>query len=306
MDITRDGGSPLNVNRLSSSGELVGFFQDTAQFGQITCFTTGGTDYLQVGSSGSSKAGVVFETNRIYPTVAGSASNGTVDLGTSSVNFKDGYFSGYLYAAGIAGKDDGNTYVNFPGSDIMQFYTGGSERARFDSSGRFAVGKVPDSNFNIGCELDPAGFLIASRADNIAGYFNRNNDGGLVWFGRSSTNVGTISVTSSATTYSTSSDRRLKSNIEDAASASDKIDAIQVRQFDWNVDDSHQDYGLIAQELQPIEPLAVTGDADSDDDLIPDGSEVSNGLDPLASNIDLDSDSDAISDFEKFRPFSIE
>ena len=265
LDITRDGGSPLNVNRLSSSGELVGFFQDTAQFGQITCFTTGGTDYLQVGSSGSSKAGVVFETNRIYPTVAGSASNGTVDLGTSSVNFKDGYFSGYLYAAGIAGKDDGNTYVNFPGSDIMQFYTGGSERGRFDSSGRFGVGKVPDSNFNIGCELDPAGFLIASRADNIAGYFNRNNDGGLVWFGRSSTNVGTISVTSSATTYSTSSDRRLKSNIEDAASASDKIDAIQVRQFDWNVDNSHQDYGLIAQELQPIEPMAITGDADSDE-----------------------------------------
>ena len=40
---------------------------------------------------------------------------------------------------------------------------------------------------------------------------------------------------------------------------------MQVRQFDWNVDGSHQDYGLIAQELEPIAPLAVTGDADSDE-----------------------------------------
>jgi hypothetical protein len=38
-----------------------------------------------------------------------------------------------------------------------------------------------------------------------------------------------------------------------------------VRQFDWNETGNHQDYGLIAQELQSIEPMAVTGDADSDE-----------------------------------------
>ena len=38
-----------------------------------------------------------------------------------------------------------------------------------------------------------------------------------------------------------------------------------MRQFDWNVDGSHQDFGLVAQELQPIAPTAVLGDADSDE-----------------------------------------
>ena len=38
-----------------------------------------------------------------------------------------------------------------------------------------------------------------------------------------------------------------------------------MRQFDWNVDGSHQDYGLIAQELQPIEPMAVSGSEDGDE-----------------------------------------
>ena len=76
---------------------------------------------------------------------------------------------------------------------------------------------------------------------------------------------GTITVTGTTTAYNTSSDRRLKSNIQDAASASSKIDAMKVRQFDWTEDGKHQDYGMIAQELQPIEPLAVSGSEDSTD-----------------------------------------
>ena len=49
------------------------------------------------------------------------------------------------------------------------------------------------------------------------------------------------------------------------ASASDDIDAIQVRSFDWKADGSHQKYGMVAQELQSVAPEAVSGDADSED-----------------------------------------
>ena len=65
--------------------------------------------------------------------------------------------------------------------------------------------------------------------------------------------------------YNTSSDRRLKENITDADDAGSKVDAIQVRKFDWIADGSHQDYGMIAQELQSVAPEAVSGDADSDE-----------------------------------------
>ena len=40
------------------------------------------------------------------------------------------------------------------------------------------------------------------------------------------------------------------------------IDAIKVRQFDWKVDALHQDYGMIAQELQTVVPAAVHAPAD--------------------------------------------
>jgi hypothetical protein len=58
---------------------------------------------------------------------------------------------------------------------------------------------------------------------------------------------------------------RLKENIQDAAPASALIDAIQVRQFDWKSDGSHQRYGFIAQELVTVAPEAVHAPADPDE-----------------------------------------
>jgi hypothetical protein len=82
-------------------------------------------------------------------------------------------------------------------------------------------------------------------------------------------NSGVIgSITQSGTTavlYNTTSDQRLKQNIQDAAPASALIDAIQVRQYDWESDGSHQRYGFIAQELVTVAPEAVHQPADPEE-----------------------------------------
>ena len=77
--------------------------------------------------------------------------------------------------------------------------------------------------------------------------------------------VGSITVTGSATAYNTSSDARLKDNIEDADDSGKKIDAIQVRQFDWKSTGKHQDFGMVAQELLDVVPDAVTVPEDTDE-----------------------------------------
>ena len=80
------------------------------------------------------------------------------------------------------------------------------------------------------------------------------------------TQVGRILANNAGTTqYITSSDARLKDNIANATDAGELIDTIQVRQFDWKSDGSHQAYGMIAQELQTIAPDAVAGDPDSEE-----------------------------------------
>jgi hypothetical protein len=71
--------------------------------------------------------------------------------------------------------------------------------------------------------------------------------------------IGSISQSGTGSVaYNTSSDQRLKENIVDAPSASDDIDAIQVRSFDWKADGSHQKYGMVAQELLTVAPDAVS------------------------------------------------
>ena len=68
-----------------------------------------------------------------------------------------------------------------------------------------------------------------------------------------------------AVQYNTPSDERLKENIAYADDAGSKIDSIQVRKFNWIADGSHQDYGMVAQELNEIAPEAVSASEDLDE-----------------------------------------
>ena len=56
--------------------------------------------------------------------------------------------------------------------------------------------------------------------------------------------------------YTSGSDVRLKTNIVDAGSAKEKIEAIKIREFDW-ITGEHQKFGVIAQELIEVAPEAV-------------------------------------------------
>lgn len=54
------------------------------------------------------------------------------------------------------------------------------------------------------------------------------------------------------------SDQRLKSNITSPTQdALDTLNQLQVRQFDWKSDNVHEDFGLIAQEVEQVLPNAV-------------------------------------------------
>ena len=168
--------------------------------------------------------------------------------------------------AGRAGFGSLATTAN--GHDLRSYTGDGSEAMRIDSSGNLLVGKsVGNNGATAGLEF-AASFplLYVTRDDGPTGLFRRNtSDGDAVLFRKDSSIVGSISVTTSSTSYNTSSDERLKENIADADDASAVIDGIQVRQFDWKADGEHQRYGMIAQELDTVAPEAVTKGETEDD-----------------------------------------
>ncbi|NTG07272.1 tail fiber domain-containing protein [Rhizobium rhizogenes] len=83
--------------------------------------------------------------------------------------------------------------------------------------------------------------------------------------------VGSISVTGSATTYNTSSDRRLKTNIQDldVTAAQTFVDALKPRTFTYTSLDGtiiENMVGFIADEFQDVSPSSVTGDVGAVDE----------------------------------------
>jgi hypothetical protein len=175
--------------------------------------------------------------------------------------------TGHTATDGVDLQQEGTLFqiLNREAGDI-RFGTNNTERLRIDASGNLLVARTTDNNAVAGVTLSNVGIVKATRTD-WSLLLNRigSTSGSLALFQYDGGTVGSISVTASATAYNTSSDQRLKENIADADDAGSKIDAIQVRKFDWKADGSHQDYGMVAQELLEVAPEAVSASEDPEE-----------------------------------------
>ena len=90
------------------------------------------------------------------------------------------------------------------------------------------------------------------------------SDGEVLTFWRSTSQVGSVSVTTTATAYNTSSDYRLKNTIAPMTGALAKVALLKPCTYKWNVDGSDGE-GFIAHELAEVVPHAVTGEKDAVD-----------------------------------------
>jgi len=251
----------------------------TAGYGSVVTYQTGGVTKYTAGLN------IVTGTGEwgIYDNSAGTTrfylnSSGNLGIGTTGPSYTlDVYNASSGVIAQISGPNAYNAesgillsssrakisgFLNGSGGTpgaSLRFYTqpdGGSltEAMRIDSNGNLLVGTT-GSGFNGGFALNPSAgntsFTIGHVTGTASGqpytYFTLNNSV-----------VG--SITQNGTTgvlYNITSDQRLKENIQDSESASSLIDSLQVRQFDWKSDNSHQRYGFVAQELVLVAPEAV-------------------------------------------------
>jgi len=199
--------------------------------------------------------------------------------------------TGDILTTNIYGANDGNTGIQFEGSDVLTFHTGGAENIQLTSNSIVFNQDSADMDFRVEGNGDAALFFCDAGTDKVCigttspdGFFkiekNYQSDvamtfndtsgsgGTAVRFKVNGSTKGEISFNTSNTTYATSSDYRLKENLEYNWDATTRLKQLKPARFNWIVDDTNtsQD-GFLAHEVSSIVPEAVVGTKDKTQDI---------------------------------------
>jgi hypothetical protein len=145
------------------------------------------------------------------------------------------------------------------GDNSMAFETGTSEAMRIASAGDLLLGTtslLSDGKLSVAANL---GTRTCSTMKNTA---SQGSGHTYIRFTNSSNAIaGSIQHTGTTTTnYGTSSDYRLKQDVEDMTGAIDRVKALAPKRFAWLADDDDRKVdGFLAHEAQTVVPEAVTG-----------------------------------------------
>ena len=158
-----------------------------------------------------------------------------------------------------------------------------TEKMRIDTSGNLLVGTTSQVGFNggAGANINANGAFrngVSGSGDSSA--WQRSSTGNYLafFYGALNSNpsaVGSINTNGTNTTYSTSSDYRLKKDVQPMTGALAKVVALNPVTYTWKANGSSGE-GFIAHELQAVVPDAVIGEKDAVDD---DGNPIYQGID---------------------------
>jgi len=219
-------------------------------------FRTNDTEAMRIDSSG--KVGIGDSSPESTLTIVESANNtnGTIKLTNSTV---DGYAT--------------TRYVN----DAQAMWVG------VDGSVGDALcigaGSPPNNHRLV---VQPSGNVLigttSTNSNEKVRIKNGNDTRAIAFQSDSSAEAGYIYINSGGTSvsYSTSSDYRLKENVVDLTSATDRLKQLQPKRFNFIADADTTVDGFLAHEVSSIVPEAINGEKD---ELDADGNPVYQGID---------------------------
>jgi len=272
MSITLDGTNGITTPDVDSTTSVTtplvtnaGTLALSATGANIVTASTNGVERLRITSAGSVGIGTSSPASALE--IRGVSIGEYFRAGGGTISDRSLQFSNFNII-GLSGVGHRLSVPNANGA--LAFDIGGSERARIDSVGNLFVGKTSVGIANKGVQLLPSGQSAFTADSGQVGLFINHvspsgTQTGVEFRYGSTTTVGTITLTASATAYNTSSDYRLKEDVQPMVGSVDRLMALKPVNFAWKVDGSRVD-GFLAHEAQEVVPECVTGEKDAVDD----------------------------------------
>jgi hypothetical protein len=249
-------GTPV----IAPTGDLnTGIFFPSAD---TIAFTEGGTEAMRIDSSGNVGINTTSPTTKVQifsdgaPAASGNMTTGMAVASASSsfaINIGADATAGYTWL--------NSAYISSSNTaSPMVFMTGATERMRITSTGALCVG---GSNAN-----GPSIISSVSTGVNTACYANLNTAGSgshyhyFINAGNSAI-IGSITNNgNTGTAFNTSSDYRLKENVNYNFDATTRLKQLKPARFNFIASPNKTVDGFLAHEVQNIIPEAITGNKD--------------------------------------------
>jgi hypothetical protein len=259
MSITINGTTGIaGVDGTAATPSVQGADANTGVFfpaADTVALTTGGSERMRVDSSGNVGIGVT--------------ANATVKLDVNGPIASRAALTADQTSAGVIAYNSTTTQLISYGSAVtggtMDFYTGlggvtPTIRMRIDSLGDVQIGTTTSAGkLSLGWNsAAQQGFVLRTTAATFAG-------SPVVFQTSAGATAGFISQTATpSVAYNTTSDYRLKENVQPMVGALGKIAQLNPVTYTWKSDGSGGQ-GFIAHELQAVVPDCVTGEKDAVD-----------------------------------------
>jgi len=284
LEIANMGNTvPLFPAQMGASGQTHALWLGTG--GEATNVANVGTASVAIGiirndvnasPSASFQKGIVFQ-NVAIDGCAGTPTAGTLTGTGSAIALAAGHRQDWYNNSNGLTATIYSSNTNSASANVIEL---GNGITRFTQSincdGQISCGSsLANSKIQLVPDQGAGGTVGYIRVGHSSGAANGTNYIDFTYNG--STIAAITQATTSSVSYLTSSDYRLKNNIEKLTDALARLEKIPVHKFNWKADPtSHKVDGFIAHEVQVIVPEAIHGEKDAVDE---NGNPIFQGID---------------------------